>query len=345
VLVFFSNNLLVWLGICFCISQSAMFSGLNLAFFSITRLRLEIEALSDNSAASKVLRLRADSNFLLTTILWGNVGVNVLLTLLSESVLAGVGAFFFSTFVITFLGEIVPQAYFSRNALKMASFLSPVLKFYQIILYPVAKPSATLLDWWLGPETIQFFKEKSLRHLIRKHVEEDTVDIDRVEGLGALNFLALDDLLVSQEGEPVDPESIIEIPVRLGRPVFPGFERSPDDPFLQRINKSEKKWVIIIDSDKNPRLVMDSDGFLRAALFDDETPDPYRFCHHPVVVRNPRVLLGDVLTQLRQIAETDEDDVIDQDLILLWGTRKHIITGSDILGRLLRGIVKRVRRL
>jgi metal transporter CNNM len=33
-----------------------------------------------------------------------------------------------------------------------------------------------------------------------------------------------------------------------------------------------------------------------------------------------------------------EDDVIDNDLILVWGEEKRIITGSDILGRLLRGI-------
>ena len=35
------NVTLIWLGIFFCITQSAMFSGLNLAFFSFTRLRLE----------------------------------------------------------------------------------------------------------------------------------------------------------------------------------------------------------------------------------------------------------------------------------------------------------------
>ncbi|MFT7469325.1 MAG: metal transporter CNNM, partial [Candidatus Pseudothioglobus sp.] len=33
---------LVWIGIIFCISQSAMFSGLNLAFFSLSRLQLEM---------------------------------------------------------------------------------------------------------------------------------------------------------------------------------------------------------------------------------------------------------------------------------------------------------------
>ena len=133
-------SLLTWIGIFFCISQSAMFSGMNLALFSISRLRLEVEADLGNRDASKVLNMRKDSNFLLATVLWGNVGINVLLTLLSNSVLAGIYAFFFSTVIITIIGEIMPQAYFSRHALRMASILAPVIKFYQILLYPAAKP-------------------------------------------------------------------------------------------------------------------------------------------------------------------------------------------------------------
>jgi metal transporter CNNM len=39
--------------------------------------------------------------------------------------------------------------------------------------------------------------------------------------------------------------------------------------------------------------------------------------------------------------EHPEDDVIDQDLILVWGQQRRIITGADLLGRLLRGIVTR----
>ena len=35
-----------------------------------------------------------------------------------------------------------------------------------------------------------------------------------------------------------------------------------------------------------------------------------------------------------------EDDVIHQDVVVLWGEKKQIITGADILGRLLRGIIK-----
>ena len=133
---------LIWVGIVICLCHSAMFSGLNLAFFSLSRLRLEAEASTGNQTAAKILALRRDANFLLTTILWGNVGINVLLTLLSNSVMAGLAAFAFSTILITFAGEIIPQAYFSRHAMRMASLLSPVMRFYQYVLYPVAKPSA-----------------------------------------------------------------------------------------------------------------------------------------------------------------------------------------------------------
>jgi metal transporter CNNM len=102
--------MLAWMAISLCIIQTGIFSGLNLALFSVSRLRLEVEAAGGNPDAAKLYALRADSNFALATIIWGNVATNVLLTLLSESVLAGFGAFLFSTVVITLLGEILPQA-------------------------------------------------------------------------------------------------------------------------------------------------------------------------------------------------------------------------------------------
>ena len=205
------NETFTWIGIFFCLSQSAMFSGLNLAFFSIPRLRLEIEAANKNKAAIKVLELRKNSNFLLVTVLWGNVGINVALTLLSNSVMAGVTAFLFSTIIITMLGEIIPQAFFSKHALKAASKLAFAIRFYQYLLYPVTKPSALLLNLLVGQENIHFFKEKSLKHLIHRHIEDEHAEIDFVEGMGAINFLSLDDLLVSNEGEPLEPKSIIPI--------------------------------------------------------------------------------------------------------------------------------------
>jgi Cyclin M transmembrane N-terminal domain len=108
----FVTSLLIWVGIAFCIIQSAIFSGLNLAIFSISKLRLEVEAAGGNRDAISLLGLRKDSNLTLSAVLWGNVTINVLLTLLSDSVLAGIGAFAFSTFVIMthFCGNCIPPA-------------------------------------------------------------------------------------------------------------------------------------------------------------------------------------------------------------------------------------------
>jgi hypothetical protein len=317
-----------------------MFSGLNLAFFSITKLRLEIESKKNNPQAIKVAKLRADSNFLLTTILWGNVGINVLLTLLSESVMAGVIAFLFSTFAITIFGEIIPQAFFSRHALKVASFLSPALRVYQILLFPVAKPAAVVLDKWLGPEAVQFIKEKDFRELLKIHMDSEDTDIEKIEGKGALNFLAIDDLPVIEEGEIIDTNSVIQVKFDGHKPVFPEMALSAKDPFLKRIQSSQKKWVVLTDNNDEPKAIVNSDEFLRAALFGGQQFNPLLYCHRPIIVRDDQTPLGKIIPKLKVQPERSDDDVIDEDIILFWGSQKRIITGSDILGRLMRGIVQ-----
>lgn len=331
-------NTAIWAGIFLCLTQSAMFSGLNLAFFSLSRLRLEAEASTGNHAAASVLALRRDSNFLLTTILWGNVGINVLLTLLSSSVLIGAAAFLFSTFVITIAGEIAPQAYFSRRAMKMASLLGPVLRFYQYVLYPVARPSAWILDKWLGAESIEFLRECQLRGVIEKHIESDTAEIDVIEGRGALNFLEIDDVPIIEEGEAVDPESIVPLPTRVDLPLLPEV-KSPTDDFIRSVNASGKKWVIITDEEGVPRLILDSDAYLRAVFMSADPVDGYSFCHRPIIITDPRHPLGHLIGELRRGMESQSDAVIEKDIVLLWtDSEKRVITGADLLGRLLCGI-------
>lgn len=332
---------LTWIGIGICIVHSAIFSGLNLALFGLTRLRLEVEAASGNRHAVSILSLRDDSHFLLTTILWGNVAFNTLLAILSNSVLAGGLAFVFSTFFITFFGEILPQAYFSKNALRMGSLLAPVIKFYQILLYPLARPTGMFLDRWLGRDGIKYWREHQLREVIQKHIEADEADVDRLEGLGALNFLALDDLPVSREGEALSVDSLVELPVKGGNPVFPSVTRSPDDPFLVQVQRSGKKWVVITDKGGRPHFVIDADGFLREALFGKDNFDPLPFCHRPIIIADESVAIGEALCKLQVDPISTEDDVVDRDIILLWTRNRRIITGADILGRLLRGIVIR----
>ncbi len=334
-------NVVTWIGVLLCISQSALFSGLNLAIFSVSRLRLEVEMANRNPKAARLLALRRNSNFTLAVVLWGNVAVNVLLTLLVKSVLTGVGAFLFSTVVITFLGEIFPQAYFSRHALRLAALLAPLLRLYGLLLFPVAKPTALLLDAWIGPEGIRYFHERDLRTLIKKHTESKDSGVTQLEATGAVNFLDLDDIKAGDEGQPVDPSSVIEMPVEAGWPVLPQFERSPADPFLRQIEASGRKWVIITDRAGEPQAVLDANGFLRSALFRSGSFNPRSFLYRPILVRDINQRLGEVLCRMSVHPESPEDDVIDRDLILVWGKDRRVITGADILGRLLRGIVMR----
>lgn len=328
----------IWVGIFVCLAHSAMFSGLNLAFFSLSRLRLEAEAGAGNAAAEKILTLRRDSNRLLTTILWGNVAINVLLTLLSNSVMLGAAAFVFSTFLITFAGEIIPQAYFSRHAMRMASLLAPVMRFYQRLLYPVAGPSAWMLDRLIGEEQILFMRERQLKGVIERHIEDDGAEIDFIEGRGALNFLDIDDVPISEEGEIIDPGSIVTLPTKVDLPLIPEVA-SPADPFIVAINASGRKWVILIDEDGKPQLVLDADAYLRAVMTDAATIDAYSYCHRPIIATDLSSPLGHIIERLREGIDVDSDAAIDKDIVLLWTDDvKKVITGADLLGRLLRGI-------
>jgi CBS domain containing-hemolysin-like protein len=322
-----------------CLSQSAMFSGLNLAMLGPTRLRLQVAAKGGDRGAQRILELRGDFHLLLTTILWGNVAVNTLLALLADSVLTGVAAFAVSTVGITLFGEIFPQAYMSRHAFAVGGALAPVIRCYRAILLPVAWPAARLLDKWVGKEGLGLFREDDLREVLKVHIRDHDSDVSHVEGLGALNFLALDDRRLEDEAEPLHPESIISLPFRNGRAQFPNFEASDADSFLHAVDRSRRKWIVIVDERNFPRLVLNANSFLHAVLMNRTPVDPADFCHEPLVVTNPKTKLEAVLSSLQLRSRQPGSKPLHPDLVLLWtASDKRILTGVDLLENLLRGI-------
>lgn len=331
--------LLTWMGILACLSQSAILSGLDLACFNTSKLRLQVEASKGNSSAQKTLRLRQDSNFLLTTILWANVAANVLLALISNSVLNGIGAFLFSTFIITLVGEILPQAYFSRHAIKFAALFYPLLRFYQILFYPVAKPSAWILDHWFGEEGVTYYHERDLYELIKMHIRGNS-EISNVEGVGAMNFLLIDDLPLAQQGKPVKQKSILPLPFKDGNPVFPAIAIDPEDPFLNKLHAAGQRWIILVDEDHEPRCLLDADSLLKDIFFSRSTVDPNRYTNVPVIIKDERGTLGEAMKRFRVDDEQLRRDMFYVNIILVWGETRRIITGKEILARLLHGIVQ-----
>ncbi len=85
--------------------------------------------------------------------------------------------------------------------------------------------------------------------------------------------------------------------------------------------------------------MLDSDGLLRNILMQEEV-DPHRFCHRPVLIRERESPLGEAIIRLR-LEPDPSDHVLEKDIILVWGEERRLITGADILGRLLRGVLQR----
>ena len=73
-------------------------------------------------------------------------------------------------------------------------------------------------------------------------------------------------------------------------------------------------------------------------MFEGDNVSIMDFCHEPIIVSDISKRLGEILQLWKIQPESKQDDVIDQDIVLLWSKKKQIITGADILGRLMRGI-------
>ena len=127
---------------------SAMASGSEVAFFSLTRSDIEELEAKESASANRVLELMKNPDRLLATILVTNNMVNICLVITVTQlvdaifIFTGVWEFVFNTVIITFLlllfGEIMPKVLSQTNPVRMSSFLSMPLKFLRWVVYPLA---------------------------------------------------------------------------------------------------------------------------------------------------------------------------------------------------------------
>jgi len=150
------------------ITLSGIFSGLTLGLMSLSPFTLQRKAKIGSKSAQKILPLRKKGNLLLTTLLLGNVAVNAALSIFLGSITAGIIAGIIATSLIVVFGEIIPQAIFARHGLRYGSKFTWIVWFFLIVLYPVTKPAAMLLDYFLGGETPSKVSKRELALMIRE---------------------------------------------------------------------------------------------------------------------------------------------------------------------------------
>ncbi len=217
------------------VALSAFFSGMEIAFLNKNRLRLEIDRKQSRMFDYIAGLFSRQQGQYITTILVGNNIALVLYSMCLSVVLREVarrlglvsvqeGSILIETIIptiiIIFLGEYLPKSIFRSNPNFFYRYLSPVMYFFYILLYPVTR-ATTLLSYGLlrltgrkasGAERHIEFDRSDLESLLENNnsaESESESDNDIKMFQNALDFadLRVRDAMVSRvDVEAVDIE-------------------------------------------------------------------------------------------------------------------------------------------
>ncbi|KAM9211761.1 metal transporter CNNM4 [Dugong dugon] len=151
---------------------SGMFSGLNLGLMALDPMELRIVQNcgtdKERRYARKIEPIRRKGNYLLCSLLLGNVLVNTSLTILLDNLIgSGLMAVASSTIGIVIFGEIVPQALCSRHGLAVGANTISLTKFFMLLTFPLSFPVSKLLDFVLGQEIGTVYNREKLMEMLK----------------------------------------------------------------------------------------------------------------------------------------------------------------------------------
>ncbi|XP_069756294.1 metal transporter CNNM2-like isoform X3 [Narcine bancroftii] len=160
----------IFIGVLLCLS--GMFSGLNLGLMALDPMELRIVQNcgtdKEKNYAKRIEPVRRQGNYLLCSLLLGNVLVNTTLTILLDDIAgSGVVAVVVSTVGIVIFGEIVPQAICSRHGLAVGANTIALTKFFMLLTFPASYPVSRLLDVILGQEIGTVYNREKLLEMLR----------------------------------------------------------------------------------------------------------------------------------------------------------------------------------
>ncbi|XP_071865809.1 metal transporter uex isoform X1 [Bombus fervidus] len=179
----------LWLSIVIifmCLTFSALFSGLNLGLMAMDRTELKILCNTGTEKEKQYARtiqpVRNHGNYLLCSILFSNVLVNSIFTILLDDLTSGLVAVICSTLAIVIFGEISPQAICSRHGLCIGAKTIYITKLTMVLTFPMSYPISKLLDFLLGEEIGNVYNRERLKELVKvttgyNDLEKDEVNI------------------------------------------------------------------------------------------------------------------------------------------------------------------------
>jgi metal transporter CNNM len=208
--------IILFVEIILLVGASAVCSGLNMSLMSLSLADLARKAKSGDRDAIRVLPLRKNSHLSLASILLSNVAVISTSSTVLEHRYNGVIAVATSTLLIVVFGEVIPQALFTKHALRVTSRLAGVLRIMIVLTYPVAKPLQLLLDKLFGHEKAHLYSRHELGMIISEHDEDSDTELDYHEVDIIKGALMLSGKRVKQITTPINevywitPDTVID---------------------------------------------------------------------------------------------------------------------------------------
>lgn len=254
---------------------SALISGAEVAFFSLSKATLSDVLESDSDKQKVVVDLLKDPQKLLATILISNNFINILVVL----IFAYIGEIIFSdiasdllkflievvlvTFLILLFGEVLPKVYATRNSLKFATFMAVPLKVLNSLLSVVSLPLMSItnsIENKLGKKKSSLSVEKLSQALELTSNEATTKDEQKILQ-GIVNFGNTEtgqimtpriDVFALSSSEPYNV--IIDKIVTKGFSRNPVYNENTDNiigvlyakDLLPHLNKKDFKWQDVI---------------------------------------------------------------------------------------------------
>ena len=152
---------------------SGIFSGLDLGLMGISIEELDIFISDNNNINSKyallIKPIRKKSNWLLCTLLFGNVICNTTIAILITSYFNynnNLISFIITTIIIFLFGEIIPQTIILKYSLYISYKLRFIIYFFMYLFSILTYPISIILNYILGYEFENTLSNKELQKLI-----------------------------------------------------------------------------------------------------------------------------------------------------------------------------------
>lgn len=264
---------------------SGFTSGVEIAYFSLSRGRVRSMVTNGLRWASLVERLKQKPKKLLITILTANNLINIFATAVATQYALsrfGSSGVAIATGVVTFLiltfGEIMPKAFAQSYAEKISRYSSPIVFVLEIILYPVVLFFKGIMNIFSFGSEKQSTKiaEDEIRSLFQIGVEEGTLEKNEKEF--AERLFRFNDLLANAVMKPLQDVFMLDGKLKI-----------------------EEALKIIIDS-----------GYSRAPVFEGNSKNIVGIVHIKEIIKSDIALhkTEDILSIAKPVISVDEYEML-----------------------------------